>query len=136
MRKEKETGLFRRIGASFTRNFGLKLLSLALAILIYVVLRPEANPRAQTSVLPMPAVLPGPAAAEPEARPERRPEPQAVPVRHETQPEEAPKPPVRKDQAQTQTQAQAQVQAQAQAQATGAGAKKTPVSPNRPKSKK
>ena len=121
MRKEKETGLFRRIGAAFTRNFGLKLLSLALAVLIYVVLRPEAHPRAQSSVLPVPSVLPGPAAApKPEAAQtgERLP---AAPTRQEARPEETPKPPARKTQSPN------------QAQATDDGAKKTPAAPKRPK---
>lgn len=121
MRKEKETGLFRRIGAAFTRNFGLKLLSLALAVLIYVVLRPEAHPRAQSSVLPVPSVLPGPAAApKPEAAQtgERLP---AAPARQEGRPEETPKPPARKTPSPN------------QAQATDDGAKKVPAAPKRPK---
>ena len=121
MRKEKETGLFRRIGAAFTRNFGLKLLSLALAVLIYVVLRPEAHPHAQSSVLPVPSVLPGPAAApKPEAA-QTGERPPAAPARQEARPEETPKPPARKTQSPN------------QAQATDDGAKKAPAAPKRPK---
>ena len=115
MRKEKETGLFRRIGAAFTRNFGLKLLSLALAVLIYVVLRPEAHPHAQSSVLPGPA-----AALEPEAA-QTGERPPAAPARQEARPEETPKPPARKTQSPN------------QAQATDDGAKKVPAAPKRPK---
>lgn len=55
MKHEKPDSLLHRMGDLFARNFGLKLLSLALAILIYEVLKPEAKPYAQPLFQPQPS---------------------------------------------------------------------------------
>lgn len=87
MKHEQEShGIFRRIGAAFTRNFGLKILSLALAILIYEVLKPESQFHVQPADTPVrspgpdavPAENPPPAVPEQEpAKEEATPPPKA-----------------------------------------------------------
>lgn len=54
MKHVKSDSALHRFGELFTRNFGLKLLSLALAILIYEVLKPrtEPTPAAVTATAP------------------------------------------------------------------------------------
>ncbi len=43
MTKDEKPGFLRTVAGLFTRNWGLKLLSLALAILIYHTLKPTGN---------------------------------------------------------------------------------------------
>ena len=43
MKRKPGEGLLRRLCGLVTRNFGLKLLSLALAIVIYEILKPKAD---------------------------------------------------------------------------------------------
>lgn len=43
MKRNQGEGLLVRLSGLITRNFGLKLLSLALAIVIYEVLKPKAD---------------------------------------------------------------------------------------------
>ena len=51
-RKNRESGFLRSATGFFTRNFGLKLLSLSLALILYGVLSPEAGTEPQ-AILPM-----------------------------------------------------------------------------------
>lgn len=68
-----------KLGGLLTRNFGLKSLSLALAIVIYVVLSTEINHASYDTLIRGPGSSPAPASAE---------APAAVPVQ-----ESAPPPP-------------------------------------------
>lgn len=56
MKHEKTESALRRLGSVFTRNFGLKILSLALAVLIYEVLKPEAGPTGHPQIQTLMAV--------------------------------------------------------------------------------
>ncbi len=49
MKHEKQTGALHHLRGMFARNFGLKLLSLTLAVLIYISLKPDDPRSAQSS---------------------------------------------------------------------------------------
>ena len=86
MKHEKSESAFGRVKGLFARNFGLKFLSLALAILIYEALKPD-SPNAEQP--PMTVLMPRietPAAEKAKPAPEPPPPPAAEKERTETKP--------------------------------------------------